>query len=158
VLNASEQSGVVTTGPWLARDGFVAETAIKMDRLQAKIDRLEHQGELVRHHMAELLDSAQQTNRFQAFEESLRNSREYKIDEMLRAVKDLKARLDLIEGTRTISNHLTYKTFESVDRKLLELGAFQARMAKLERGVAIKAVALFGSLFLAAAAAVIHFG
>ena len=157
MLNASDQSGVVTTGPWMARDGFVAETAVKMDRLQAKIDRLEHQGELVRHHLTELLDSAQQAHRFQAFEESLRNSREYKIDEMLRAVKDLKARLDLIEGTRTISNHLTYKTFESVDRKLLELGAFQARMEKLERSVAIKAIALFGTLFSVAAAAVLYF-
>jgi hypothetical protein len=141
----------------MARDGFVAETAIKMDRLQAKIERLEHQGELVRHHMSELLDSAQQSNRFQAFEESLRNSREYKIDDLLRSVKDLKARLDLIEGSRTVSNHLTYKTFETIDRKLVELSAFQARLVSIERGVTRRAMLSFACLFLLATTAVVRF-
>jgi chromosome segregation ATPase len=150
VLSINEQSGVVTTGPWAARDSFVAETAIKLDRLQAKIERLEHQGELVKHHVAELVDNAHQANRLQTFEESLRNAREYKIDELLRSAKDAKARLDQIEGSRAVFNNLTYKSFEAVDKKLGELHAFQTRLKKLESNIKLCAALFCGSLFLLA--------
>ena len=39
--------------------------------------------------------------RFQAFEESLKNSRDYKINDLQRCCKDVKSRLDTIEGDET---------------------------------------------------------
>jgi hypothetical protein len=147
---AGEQSGVVTPGPWVARDGFVADTAVRLDRLQAKIERLEHQGELVKHHIEELMDNAHQANRLQAFEESLRNSREYKIDDLLRSVKDVKGRLDQIEGGRSIFNGLSYKSFEAIDKKLTDLHVFQSRIETVQRNVKLAAVLFCGSLLLIA--------
>jgi phage shock protein A len=157
VLNANDQSGVVTTGPWVARDGFVAETAVKMDRFQAKIERLEHQTELMKQHMAELIDNAQQANRFQAFEESLRNSREYKIDDVFRSVKDIKARLDHIEGSRTAFTGLTYKSMDVIDKKLMDLSAFQSRLESIERNMTRKTLLFCASMFLLAMTVVVRF-
>jgi phage shock protein A len=154
---AGEQSGVVTPGPWVARDGFVADTAVRLDRLQAKLERLEHQGELVKHHMAELMDNAHQANRLQAFEESLRNSREYKIDELLRSVKDVKGRLDQIEGGRATFNGLSYKSFEAIDKKLAELHVFQSRVETVQRNVKLAAALFCGSVLLVAAELVTRF-
>jgi hypothetical protein len=141
----------------VARDGFVADTAVRLDRLQAKLERLEHQGELVKHHMAELLDNAHHANRLQAFEESLRNSREYKIDDLLRCIKDVKGRLDQIEGSRAAFNGLTYKSFEAVDKKLAELHAFQSRLENVQRSVKLAAVLFCGSALMAAVAVVTRF-
>ena len=157
MLGANEQSGVVTTGPWMARDGFVAETSIKLDRLQAKLDRLHHEGELVKQHVAELIDNAHQANRFQALEEGLRNGREYKIDDLLRCVKDVKGRLDQIEGGRAQFNGLAYRSFEAIDKKLTELGAFQARLTALERTVKLNAALFCGSVLLVATALAARF-
>jgi hypothetical protein len=157
VLGANEQSGVVTPGPWVARDGFVADTAVRLDRLQAKIERLEHQGELVKHHMAELMDNAHQASRLQTFEESLRNSREYKIDDLLRCVKDVKGRLDQIEGGRATFNGLTYRSFESIDKKLGELHLFQSRLETLQRSVKLAAALFCGSLLAAVAMLAMRF-
>jgi hypothetical protein len=154
---AGEQSGVVTPGPWGARDGFVADTAVRLDRMQAKLERLEHQGELVKHHMAELMDNAHQANRLQAFEESLRNSREYKIDDFLRCVKDVKGRLDQIEGGRATFNGLTYRSFEAIDKKLTELHVFQSKLEAVRRSVKLAAVLFCGSVLLAATALVTRF-
>jgi chromosome segregation ATPase len=150
VLSANEQNGIVATGPWAGRDGFIADTAVKLDRLQAKLERLEHQGEVVKQHLAELMDNAHRTNRLQALEESLRNSREYKIDELLRCVKDAKARLDQLEGPRAVFNGLTYRSFDAVDAKLTELGLFQRRYATLERHLKITAALFCGSVLLLA--------
>lgn len=157
MLGASEQSGVVTTGPWAARDGFVADTAIRLDRLQAKIERLEHQGELVKHHMTELIDNAHHANRLQAFEESLRNSREYKLDDLVRSIKDVKSRLDQIEGGRSVFNGLTYKSFEAIDKKLAELHVFQSRLETMQRSVKAMAALFCGSVAMAAVTVVTRF-
>jgi hypothetical protein len=157
VLGASEQSGVVTTGPWAARDGFVADTAIRLDRLQSKIERLEHQGELVKHHMSELMDNAHHANRLQAFEESLRNSREYKLDDLVRSIKDVKGRLDQIEGGRSVFNGLTYKSFEAIDKKLAELHVFKSQLETLQRTVKLVAVLFCGSVVMAAVAIAARF-
>ena len=158
MLGANEQGSIVTSGPWTARDGFIADTAIRLDRLQAKIDRLEAQGEGYRRQVAALTEDGQQATRFQAFEESLRNSREYKIDELLRSVKELKGRLDAIEGPRSAYGVLTYKTFEAIDLKLSELHGFQVRMRALERSVRVNAVLFCASLGVLGWALAARFG
>lgn len=116
-------SNVVTGGPWTARDAYIAETAVTLDRLTAKIERLERQEEALLKRVAELTEHAQQVNRFQALAESLRNSRDYKLDEVFRLVRDVRGRVEAIEGPRTEFNGLTHKTFGAIDRKLAELSA-----------------------------------
>lgn len=158
MLGANDQGSVVTSGPWTARDGFIADTAIRLDRLQAKIERLESQNEAFRRQVGALNEDSQQAARFQAFEESLRNSREYKIDEVLRSVKEVKARLDAIEGPRSAYGGLTYKTFEAIDQKLTELHSFQVRMRMLERSVRVNAVLFCASLGVLGWALAARFG
>jgi hypothetical protein len=119
----------VTAGPWTGRDSYIAETAVTIDRLTAKIERLERQEDALAKRVAELVEHAQQANRFQALAESLRNSKDYKLDETLRLVKDLRGRIGAAEGPRADFNGLTYKSFVAVDRKLTELSAGQAREA-----------------------------
>ncbi|MBN8911787.1 MAG: hypothetical protein J0H65_06960 [Rhizobiales bacterium] len=125
-------SNVVTGGPWTARDAYIAETAVILDRLTAKIERLERQEEALVRRVAELTEHAQQVNRFQALAESLRNSRDYKLDEVFRMVKEVRGRVEAIEGPRTEFNGLTHKTFGAIDRKLAELSA--ARRGSLRWG------------------------
>lgn len=119
-------SNIVTGGPWTARDAYIAETAVTLDRLTAKIERLERQEEALAKRVADLTEHAQQANRLQALAESLRNSRDYKLDEIFRLVKDVRGRVEAIEGPRTEFNTLTHKTFGAIDRKLAELSARKA--------------------------------
>lgn len=128
-IGAKSPSGVVTAGPWSGRDSYVAETAVTLDRLTAKIERLERNEEVLNRRVAELVENAQQAHRFQALAESLRNSRDYKLDEIIRQVRDARMRVETLEGSRGEYAGLTYKSFVAVDRKLGELSAGQAREA-----------------------------
>lgn len=114
---------VVTTGPWIARDSYVAETAVALDRLAAKIERLERREDVLAKQIADLIEHAQQSTRFQALAESLRNSRDYKLEETTRLAKDLRGRIEAIEGPRTELSALTYRSLNLVDRKLAEITA-----------------------------------
>jgi chromosome segregation ATPase len=126
---------VVTQGPWLGRDGFVAETAVQFDRVNASIARLEREAEKARQTIAEMAEESNRTRRFQAFEETLKNSRDNKITDLQRGVRDLKARLDAIEGDRNTFSGLTYKSLAAIDTKLAELSALQLRFEKAEQSM-----------------------
>ncbi len=117
---------VVTGGPWATRDAYIAETAVALDRLAAKLERLERREEALAKRVEELTDHAHQATRFQALAESLRNARDYKLDEVFRMVRDVRGRVDAMEGPRAAFNTLTHKTFASVDRTLAELSAERA--------------------------------
>jgi hypothetical protein len=138
---------VVAQGPWLGRDGFVAETAVQFDRMQGSIARLERELEKSRQALAEMVEEASRTRRFQTFEETLKNSRDYKITDLQRGFRDVKARLDAIEGEKSSFVGLTYKSFESIDKKLTELAALQAEVEKSQQNARRNAM-----LFCAAAA------
>ena len=73
-------------GPWLGRDGFVAETAVQFDRVNATIARLEREVEKSREALAEMAEEANRVRRLQAFEETIKNSRDYKITDLQRVV------------------------------------------------------------------------
>lgn len=133
MLNTTEQSTVIPIAPWLARDGFVAETAVRLDQLQAAIERLTTDGHWAHDSVEELREDVRQLRRERTFEETLRNAREAKIDEIIRCVRDLKERLSAIEGPRSSFMGLTYRSFESVDAKLKEQTALANRIAWLER-------------------------
>ena len=80
-----DRVAVVTQGPWLGRDGFVAETAVRFDRLQASIARLERELEKSRQTLAEMAEEAGRARRLQSFEDTLKNSRDYKLSDLQRA-------------------------------------------------------------------------
>ena len=151
-----EQVAVVTHGPWLGRDGFVAETAVRLNRVEGAIARLEREAEKAQRRADELAEEVARVRRFESFEESLRNSRVYKFKDSQKAFRDLKARLDAIEGTKSTFVGLTYKSFESIDKKLAELSALQARVEKSNRYMRLCAV-LFCAAFVFAGAAAAHY-
>ena len=142
---------MVAQGPWLGRDGFVAETAVQFDRVNSSVARLERELEKSRQALAEMVEEASRSRRFQTFEDTLKNSRDYKITDLQRGHRDLKSRLDAIEGDKSTYVGLTYKSFEQVDKKLAELASLQAYVEKSEKNVRRNAI-LFA---LAAAVAVV---
>ena len=151
-----ERVAVVAQGPWLGRDGFVAETAIQFDRVNGSIARLERELEKSRQIIAEMADEANRTRRFQSFEETLKNSRDYKITDLQRGFKDVKSRLDAVEGDKSTFIGLTYKSFAPIDRKLAELSALQAQVENAEAAARRNATLFFAALGLAAIALVTH--
>ncbi len=141
---------MVTQGPWLGRDGFVAETAVQFDRVQASIARLERDLEKTRQSLAEIAEEANRARRFQSFEDTLKNARDNKLEILQRGVHDLKARLDAIEGEKSTFVGLTYKSFEAIDKKLSELSAVQALVERAENTIRRSTI-----LFVAVAAVAI---
>ncbi len=130
-----DRVAVVTQGPWLGRDGFVAETAVQFDRVQASIARLERELEKTRQSLAEMAEETSRARRFQSFEDTLKNARDNKLGNLQRGLHDLKARLDAIEGEKSTFVGLTYKSFEAIDKKLSELGAMQELIERAEKNV-----------------------
>jgi hypothetical protein len=147
---------VVAQGPWLGRDGFVAETAVQFDRVQASIARLERELEKSRQLIAEMAEEAGRTRRFQSFEDTLKNSRDYKLGDLQRGLRDLKVRLDAIEGERSTFAGLTYKSFEAIDKKLTELNAMQGLVARAETSVRRSTMLLIAVAAIAFAAIAAH--
>jgi hypothetical protein len=151
-----DRVAVVAQGPWLGRDGFVAETAVQFDRVQASIARLERELEKSRQLIAEMAEEAGRTRRFQSFEDTLKNSRDYKLGDLQRGLRDLKVRLDAIEGERSTFAGLTYKSFEAIDKKLTELSTVQGLVARAETSVRRSTMLLIAVAALALAAIAAH--
>lgn len=125
---------------------------MQFDRINANIARLERELEKSRATVAEMAEEANRTRRFQAFEETIKNSRDYKITDLQRSCKDLKTRLDAIEGDRSTFAGLTFKSFEPVDRKLAELSVLQMQVERAEFAARRNEVLFFGALAVAAIA------
>lgn len=137
-------------GKWVGRDNFIAEAAVQLDRVNATVARLERELEKSRVTIAEMAEESSRTRRFQAFETSLENSRDYKITDLQRCTKDIKGRLDSIEGERSKYAGLTYKSFEAIDRKLAELSALQTSLQDAETAARRNEMLFFGALAVAA--------
>lgn len=138
------------SGKWVGRDNFVAEAATQFERIGGSISRLERELEKSRQAITEMAEEATRNKRFEAFEVSLENSRDYKITDLQRSCKDLKARLDAIEGDRSKFAGLTYKSFAPVDRKLAELATLQTKLERVEFAARRNEVLFFAALALAA--------
>ncbi len=145
----SERVAVVTQGPWLGRDGFVAETAVQFDRVNAALARLERENEKARQTIADMVEDSNRTRRFQAFEDTLKNSRDNKLTDLQRSVRDLRTRLDAIEGSKSSYMGLTYKSFEAIDKKLAELSSLQVQCERAEQNVRRNTILLCASAGLA---------
>jgi hypothetical protein len=151
-----ERVAAVAQGPWLGRDGFVAETAVQFDRVNGQIARLERELEKSRQVIAEMAEEANRTRRFETFEETLKNSRDYKITDLQRCLKDVKVRLEAIEGDRGTFVGLTYKSFAPIDRKLAELCGLQLQIEKVEAAARRNATLFYAALGVATLAVLAH--
>jgi hypothetical protein len=143
-------------GQWLGREGFVAEAAVQLDRLSAQVARLERELEKSRTTVAEMAEEANRYRRFQAFEDTLKNSREYKITDLQRCCKDMKARLDAIEGDKMTFLGLRYKSFEPIDRKLTELSAVETQIERANNAARRNEVLFYAAMAVAVVAIVIR--
>ena len=141
---AIEKSGpdirfeVAPSVPLIARDSFVAETAGKIEQLQATLRLMSRDLSQVAGKVAHLESSSEQEQRWQTFQTSEKRSKEMKLDELVRGYRDLKARLDRIEA-RTGGDFHAYNSFETVSRKLAELETFRSDAKRMERTLTLKA-------------------
>jgi len=147
-------SGV--TGAWIGRDEFIAETAVQLDRMTKIVARLQHDMDRSNRTVAAMADEATRTQRLQSFEDTLKNSRDYKIGDLQRACRELKSRVDVMEGDKGTFSKLTYRSFAAVDRRFAELGTLECRLAELEASTRHNRSLFYATLVLAAAALASH--
>jgi len=132
------------------RDSFIAETAIKIDQLQATSGRLVSDvGELVAK-VAVLQDACALEDRWYGFHQAEKRVGESKLDEMARYYRDLKARLDKIEALAG-GNYHAYRNFAEVSRKLGELEQSREEAKRIGRRAVFRAWLFCGTLLAAAA-------
>jgi hypothetical protein len=124
--------------PIVARDSFIAETATRIEQLQATLRLLSQDVDELIGKVGELEHGANQDKRWFAFQQSEKRIREAKLDEMLRRFRELKSRLDRMEA-RTDGNYHAYNSFEAVSRKLAELEHFKDEARRVERNVTFRA-------------------
>lgn len=124
--------------PLIARDSYVAETASKIEQLQATIRLMSRDLGAVAGKVADLQAVAEQEQRWRAFQKNEKRSQEVKLDELVRGCRDIKARLDRIEA-RTGGDFHAYNSFEAVSRKLAELETIRDDAKRMERTLTLKA-------------------
>lgn len=155
MIHSSEQGNVAAFVPWKERDGYVAETAVRLDKVHAHLEKVSEEQAWIRDAIRELRDENTRNQRLRSFDESLRNSRDVKTDEIVRTVRDLKDRIGAIEGPRSAYSGLTYKSFDSIDARLVQLAGIQKKFERIERrthtmflaSLAVLSVALLSRLF-----------
>jgi hypothetical protein len=103
-----------------ARESFIAETAVKIDQLQATARLLTRDMGQLAGKVAELQEVAGQDHRLHAFHQNEKQAKDGKLDEMVRSFRDLKARLDRMEA-RSGGDYHGYNSFEAVSRKFAEI-------------------------------------
>ena len=140
---------MVTQGPWLGRDGFVAETAVQFDRVNASIARLEREAEKARQTIAEMAEEANRARRFQAFEETLKNSREYKLTDLQRGLRDLKARPRRHRGREEHLRRADLQVVRGDRQEARELSSLQAQVERSEQNVRRNAMLVFAAAVVA---------
>ena len=102
------------------REGFIAETAVKLDQLQANHRVLAREIAELADRVAKIEEVAGHDHRLHAFEQSQQRAKAETVAEVVRACRDLKTRLDRIEA-RSDGDFHAYNSFAAVSRKLSEL-------------------------------------
>lgn len=138
-----------STVPLIARDSYVAETASKIEQLQATMRLMSRDLAQLAAKVADLQQAAEQDQRWQSFQMSEKRSKETKLDELLRGCRDLKGRLDRIEA-RSSGDFHAYNSFEAVSRKLAEFETFRDEARRIERTLTLKAWLLCAAVGAAA--------
>jgi hypothetical protein len=129
----------------IARDAFVAETAVKLDQLALEMKSLARELQLVKGDIAELRDGASRSYRFSEFLDREHKTRSAKVEDLARRFDYLKSRFDAIDGNSKGDYH-AFQTFEAVSRRLTELGSLEREFRdvsfKLKASVAVFAGSL----------------
>lgn len=131
--------------PLIARDSFVAETASKLEQLQATVRLMSRDLARMAETVGELQQAADQDRRWHKFLQSEQRGKEAKADELVRSCRDLKGRLDRITS-QTGGGFHAYNSFEAVSRKLGELEAFREEARRFERSLRLKATMLCAAI------------
>lgn len=108
----------------IARDAFVADTAIKLDQMLIEMKSLGRELQLVKSDIAELRDDSVRSYRFSEFLEREHKLRAAKLDDLSRRFDYLKTRVDAVDGNSKGDYH-AFRDFEAVSRRLTELGALE---------------------------------
>lgn len=137
----------------IARDSFVAETAVKLDQMSIEMKSLARELQLLKGDIAELRDEASRSYRFSEFIDREHKTRTSKLDELCRRFDYLKSRFDAIDGNSKGDYH-AFQTFEAVSRRLTELGALEREFRdvswKLKLATGLFVASLVGWLFMLA--------
>ena len=118
VHNRKAAAQSLEAGP--ARDSFIAETATKIEQLQAAVRLLSREVGELGGKLAEVQEIAGQDHRLYTFQQNEKQGRDSKLDEAVRTCRDLKARLDRIEA-RSSGDYHAFNSFEAVSRKFGEI-------------------------------------
>jgi hypothetical protein len=132
------------------RDSFIAETAIKIDRLQETNRQLVSDVRELVAKVAALQEACALEDRWYGFHQAEKRVGEGKLDEMARFCRDLKVRVDKIEA-RSGGNYYAYNNFAEVGRKLGELEHSSEEAKRIGRKAVFRAWLLCGTLLTAAA-------
>lgn len=151
----SPEKPFVPPEPLAPRDAFVAATAIHIEHLeetirhlQEYIQRLEKDGEATRTLLSDLAETVEQNRRFQLFQYNEKRIKELRIGQILRSWKEIKERLDRIEGPERPLGVLREATFAAVNECLTELARNQQRLEKSALDARRNALVLFGCIIL----------
>jgi hypothetical protein len=133
--------------PLIARDAFVADMAIKLDQLQIEIKGLARDFEVAKKTIAEIKEDTDRNYRFSAFQDGEHRARGQKIDDILRRFKDLKGRVDAIDGKRK-GDFQSFESLDSLSKRVTELGSLQRQFRDVERKLKYSAGLFCGSVAL----------
>jgi len=130
----------------IARDAFVSEMAVKVDRALIEIASLGRELQLVKSDFAELKDEGSRSYRFSEFLEREHRARSSKLDELSRRFDFMKDRLDAIDGNSK-GDYEAFRNFEAVSRRLTELGKLEREFRQVSWKLKLS-VALFAASVL----------
>ncbi len=134
----------------IARDAFVADTAVKLDQMVMEMKALAREVALIKSDMAELRDEASRGYRFSEFLDREHKARASKLDDISRRFDYLKARFDAIDGNSKGDFH-AFQTFEAVSRRLTELGDLEREFRDVSWKLKLSAGLFSASLVIWAA-------
>lgn len=132
-----------------SRDSYVASTAVKIENLQTVVARLEREAEEMRGLLADLAETVEQNHRFYTFQQNEKRLKELRIDDLLRCCRDIKTRVDRIEGTDRPVVDFGQTTFEAVNKRISELARNQTRIEEAALVLRRNALVLLGGVFAA---------
>lgn len=141
-----ERAGSGPAVQLIARDAFVADTAIKLDQMLIEMKSLSRELQLVKSDISELRDEASRSYRFSQFLDREHKSRSSKLDDLSRRFDYLKTRFDAIDGNSKGDFH-AFRSFDAVSRRLTELGSIEREFRDVSRKVKLSA-ALFSASVL----------
>jgi hypothetical protein len=146
MTSSTENPSNVTELTVLSRSRPANQIAIRIEHMEETIAAIQNEIGLARSGLAMLTEATAQAQRMRSFEESLRNAREYKIEEILRSTREMKERLDRTEGERAKFAALPVTTWQALNAKLAEHDALAKRAMRSEWIAKIAGVCLFAAI------------